>query len=450
MKIIVIGDGKVGKTIIEHLANEGHDLIVIDNDPKVIEECVNTYDVRGICGNGANYDTQLEAGVDTSDLVIAVTNSDELNILCCLVAKKIGTKQTIARVRNPEYNGQIYHMIDELGLSMVVNPEYDAAHEISRILRFPSAIKIESFAQGKVDLVEIKLDESSPLVGKSLTSIHEKYQITVVICAVLRDDKVYIPRGDFILQPGDEIYITASPLEITKLFKKLNILKEKIKDVIIVGGGKITYYLALQLDKLGIKLKIIEKDYNRCLALSEAFPNAIVIHGDGTNQTLLMDEGLDSTDALVSVTGIDEENIIMSMFANTRHIDKIVTKVNRDIYGNILEIAGLDTIISPRDIAIGNIVRHVRGMETERGSEFRTLYKLVNNRVEALEFYISKDADYLNIPLKDLNINSNTLIASIIRNGQVIIPNGNDVILESDTIIVVSTLQIKDVSGVFK
>lgn len=451
MKIVIIGDGKVGRTITEHLAKEGHDVVVIDNNPKVIEECVNTFDVKGICGNGASYNVQKEAGVAGAGLLIAVTSSDELNILCCLVAKKMGVGQTIARVRNPDYSSQMYIMRDELGLSMIVNPELDAAREISRILRFPSAIKLDSFANGKVDLVEIKIDEKSPLVGKSLYSIHGKYQIHVLVCAVCRGDEVYIPKGDFILQANDKIYMTSSPAEITDFFKKLQILKEKSRNVMIIGGGKIAYYLASQLSDSGISFKIIESDYKRCLELSEAFHKAMIIHGDGTDQNVILEEGLENADALVTLTGLDEENIIISMFAKARGVSKIITKVNRSSYGSILDTVGLESIISPRDITTNHIIRHVRGMQNTRGSEFRTLYRLIGNRVEALEFYISTETDYTGVPLKSLPLKDNVLLACIIRNNSLIIPSGNDIIKPCDTVIIITlTQQIKDVSDILK
>ncbi len=449
MKIVIVGVGKVGRTVTEHLAKEGHDIVVIDRNAKVIDECVNTYDVKGICGNGASYEVQKEAEVDKTDLLIALTTGDELNILCCLVAKKLGVGQTIARVRNPDYSSQIYLMREELGLSMIVNPELDAANEISRILRFPSAIKLDSFANGKVDLVEIRIDESSPLAGKSLFYIHEKYQIRVLVCAVCRDDAVYIPKGDFTLHARDKIYITSTPKEITKFFKKLAILKGKSKSVMVIGGGKIAYYLAHQLDELSIPFKIIESDYKRCLELSEVFHDAMIIHGDGTDQNVILEEGLEQADALVSLTGFDEENIIISMFAKSRGVGKIITKVNRSSYSSILDTVELESVISPRDITTNHIIRYVRGMQSTMGTEFRTLYRLVANRVEALEFYIAQTTKYTGIPLKDLNIKDNMLLACIIRDSNVIIPNGSDIIKPLDTVIIITTnQQIKDVSDI--
>lgn len=451
MKIVIVGNGKVGQTITEHLSKEGHDIIVIDKNPNVIEELVNTFDVMGVVGNGATLDILKEAEVGKADLLIAVTSSDELNILCCMVGKKLGVVQTIARVRDPEYSKQIHMMYEELGISMIVNPEMDAANEISRSIRFPAALKVDTFSNGKVDLVEIKLDENSPLVGKSLIAINAKYQIRMLVCAVCREDDVFIPNGDFVLNAKDKIYITASQVEIIKFLKKLDILKGKSKNVMVIGGGRISYYLAKQLEKLNVSIKLVEKNFAKCQDLSNRLSNVMIIQGDGTEHELLLEEGLQQTDALVCLTGYDEENILISMFAKSQGVEKVITKVNRSNYGKILDTAGINTVITPRDITTNHIIRYVRGMEKTQGSEFKTLYRLVNNKVEALEFYISGETLYTNIPLKDLKINNRILLACIIRDNEVIIPNGFDVIKPLDTVIVVTTSHtLKDFSDILK
>ena len=450
MNIVITGIGKIGRAVTEHLSGEGHNITVIDINPKVVDEIVNDYDVRGVCGNGAVASVLKEAEADKADLVISVTSSDELNVMCCLVAKKVGAKQTIARVRNPEYASQVYMMREELGLSMAVNPDFDAAMEIGRILRFPSAVKVDSFANGKVDLVEIKLDENSPLVGKNLLDLHERYQIRVLICAVCRGDEVFIPKGDFRLESKDEVYITASPAEITKLFKKLDILKERTRRVMIIGGSRIAYYLAQELVDLGASIKIIERDATRCQFLSENLSNCLIINADGTDQKNLLEEGLERMDALISLTGFDEENIIIAMNAKEKGVNTIIAKVNRNNYSNILDAAGIESVISPKDITTNHIIRYVRGMESSQGSEFKTLYRIVDNKVEALEFYIPFETNYTNIPLKDLKTKNNALLACIIRNNNVIIPNGNDSIQPLDTVIVVTTAPIKDVSDILR
>ena len=450
MNIIINGAGKIGRAVAEHLSGEGHNITVIDTNAKVVEDVVNDYDVRGVFGNGAVYSVLKEAGADKADLLISVTPSDELNVMSCLVAKKIGTKQAIARVRTPDYSQQVYMMREELGLSMAVNPDLDAALEIGRILRFPSAVKVDSFANGKVDLVEIKLDENSPLVGKSLLDLHEKYQIRVLVCAVCRGEEVFIPKGDFKLEARDEVYITSSPAEITKFFKRLNILKDKTHNVMIIGGSRIAYYLTGELEELGIKVKIVERDLARCQFLSEKLSNATIINADGTDQESLLEEGLDKMDALISLTGFDEENIIIAMNAKDRGVGTIIAKVNNTSYSNILDAAGIESVITPKDITTNHIIRYVRGMESSQGSEFKTLYRLVENKVEALEFYIPFETSYTNIPLKDLRTKNNTLLACIIRNNQVIIPNGNDSIQALDTVIIFTTTPIRDVSDILR
>lgn len=451
MYIVIIGDGKVGRTITKHLSQEGHDIVIIDKNPNIIDEAVNEFDVKGIYGNGASYDIQKEAGVNKADLVIAVTSGDELNILCCLVAKKLGAKQTIARVRNPEYSKQILMMRDELGLSMTVNPELEAAREISRMLRFPCAIKVDTFANGKVDLVELKVDEKSNLVGLKLQSLRTKYQIHVLVCAVLRNNEVVIPRGDFVFEAKDKLYITSNPQQITKFFKCFNIIKEKPKNAIIIGGGKIAYYLIPKMIDSNIGIKVIEIDKKKCVELSEAFPEITVINGDGTNQKLLLEEGIESTDSILTLTGYDEENIIISMYAKNKNVAKVITKINRENYNFMLENVGLDSLISPKEITANNIIRYARGMESSMGSEFRTLYKLVENKVEALEFFIATKTQYTSIPLKNLEVKSDILIASIIRDGVVIIPSGDDTIEALDTVIIITTKQqLKDLSEIIK
>lgn len=448
MNIVIVGMGKLGRMTADNLSKENHNIIVIDNDASLVDDVINQYDVKGIVGNGASYDVQINAEVEKADLFIAVTSNDEVNILCCLLAKKLGVLQTIARVRNPEYTKQMAIMANELGISMAVNPEQDASNEISRILRLPSAIKVETFANGAADLVEVKVLADSPLVNKSLINIRAKYQMNFLICVVKRGDQVIIPGGDFIIQADDNIYITASGKTITKLFKTLGIYKEKVKDCIIIGGGKISYYLAGQLTDSGIDVKIIEKSMKECQELSETLPKVTVINGDGNNQQLLMEEGINSTDAVVTLTGMDETNIIISTFAKNMNVSKVITKVNSTNYGTILKSVGLDSVITPKEITSNNIIRYVRGMTSSRGGEFKTLYRLVENQVEALEFFIPEPTSFTSIPLKDLNVNPKSLIACIIRNGEVIIPGGKDTIEPLDNIVIITTdPYIKDISG---
>ena len=449
MNIVIVGLGKYGTLLTDHLSKENHDIIVIDTNAKVIEEVVNQYDVKGYVGNGASYLTQESADINKFDLLIATTSTDEVNILTCLVAKKIGIKQTIARVRNPEYSLQAQMMQNELGISMTVNPDYNTALEIFRTIRFPSALTVESFANGKVDLVELKIEKDSLINNKSLIEIKEKYQTNLLFCAVVREDEVIIPNGNFVLQEGDYVYITVSARETTSSFKKLKTFKQKAKTAMIIGGGKITYYLAQMLIDNGVSIKIIEKDYDRCLSLSQAFPKALVLHGDATNHNLLLSEGVGETDAFVTLTGQDETNIILSTYAKECGCKKVITKITNGSYDLILDKTGLESVVEPKELFANNIIRYVRGMKNTRGSEFKTLYRLVDNKVEASEFFISKEAKYTSVPLKDLKIKNNVLIAAIIRKNKVIIPSGLDTLEPLDSVIIVSSSYvIKDVNDI--
>lgn len=452
MNIIIVGDGKVGATLVEHLSKEGHDVVVIDRDPKVIEQMVNSYDVMGICGNGANCEIQLEAGVDSADLFIAATSSDELNILSCLMAKKAGAAHTIARVRNPDYLNQLPFFKDALGLSMIVNPEYDAANEIAKVLRFPNAINIETFYRGRVDLVEIKIDEGNPLCNMQMTDIFNKFGIKILVCAVQRKNEVIIPRGDFIFKAGDRIHITAPRGVLVDFMKKLKIYKHRTKNIMIIGGGKMGYYLARQLCETGgYNVKIIENDLERCEKLCELLPNADIIHGDGTDREILLEQGLDGQDAFVALTTIDEENIIASMYASSLGVIKTVAKVNRVSY-EVLESIGMDSAFSSKAIAANRIVAYARALENSgEESSVQTLYKLVGGQVEALEFKIETDFSQIDIPLRDLKLKRDTLIACIIRNHKVIYPGGNDCIELGDRVVIVTkSNHISSINEIFE
>lgn len=453
MKIVIVGDGKVGQALTGRLAEEGHEVLVIDSSPQALRTSVEVHDVMGISGNGASYAVQKEAGVAEADLLIAATSGDELNLLCCMVAKKLGVRHTIARVRNPDYADQLVLMKEEFGLSMTVNPELAAAREIARMLRFPSALKLDSFARGQVELVEIKVKEDSPLLGQALYALSGKLGIRILICAVRRGEEVYIPAGDFVLQEGDKITITASPAELDTLFRKLGIYRHKIHRVMIVGGGRIALYLAKQLLKLGMLVKIIEKDHQQCAQLSLALPKAQIIEGDGSDREILEEEGIADMDALVAVTGIDEENIIISMYAGTLGLAKVITKINRMSFQEILDGAGIESVITPKGITVNQIVRYVRAMENSKGSNVETLHRIVGGRVEALEFAAAgnRQGELTGIPLKDLRTRKNLLIACIIRGRQIIYPGGNDTIEEGDNVIVVTTNhQLQDLSDILE
>lgn len=451
MNIIIAGSGKVGETLIEQLSNENHDVVVIDTNPKVIEHMVNSYDVLGICGNAASYDVQMEAGAQSADVFISLCQSDELNILSCLVAKTAGVKHTIARVRNPDYNKQFPFFHNELGLSMTVNPEYAAAREIAKVLHFPSAINMESFAKGAVDLAEIKLSADNPLCDMALLDIQKKFRVKVLVCAVQRGTDVIIPRGDFILKSGDKVHITASRKELVKFMKALGIYRHKTKNIMIIGGGKMGYYLAKQLSENGgYSVKVIESDVNRCEVLSEALPLVQVINADGTDRDVLFEQGIENLDAFVALTTIDEENIISSMYASSLGIIKTVAKVNR-VSSNVLQSIGMDSAFSSKSIAADRIVGYIRAIGNSGESSVQTLYKLVNGKIEALEFRITADFGRTGIPLKELKIHKDTLIASIIRGNTVIFPGGEDTIEIGDSVIIVSkSKQFRSINEIFK
>ncbi|MGN0135123.1 Trk system potassium transporter TrkA [Anaerotignum sp.] len=450
MNVVIVGDGKVGGTIASQLSGEGHDIIVIDNNTKVLTNASNTMDIISVEGNGASMAIQERAGVPHSDLLIAATSADEVNMLACLVGKKLGAKHTIARVRNPEYFQQINELKDDLGLSMAVNPELAAAEEISRLLRFPSALKIDTFARGRVELVEIKISPHSVLDGMPLWAIYKEFQVKVLICAVQREGEVYIPSGDFVLQAGDKINLTAPHLEIANFFRTIGIFRTGVKSVMIIGGGRVAYYLAKELLSLHVRVKIIEMDYQRCEDLCELLPEAVIIHGDGTDKELLQEEGLEKTDALVCLTGMDEENIVVSLYAKAKKVSKVIAKINRISFDEILDTLDIDGFISPKTIAASNIVRYVRAMQNSAGSSnVETLHKLVNDQVEALEFKVREKSSVVGVPLKDLKTKEELLVATIIRNGRVIIPGGNDSIEIGDSVIIVTRnkhlMDLKDI-----
>lgn len=452
MNIVIVGDGKVGATLVEHLAMEDHNIVVIDRNQKVVEQMVNSYDVMGVCGNGASYEVQVEAGVADSHLFIAATSSDELNILCCLMAKKVGTQHTVARVRNPDYLKQTPFFKDELGLSLIVNPEFDAANEIAKVLRFPNATNIETFYRGLVDLAEIKLDENNPLCNMKIMDIFKAFNTRILICAVQRKNEVIIPHGDFVLQVGDRIHITAPRGVLVSFMKQLKIYKHRTKDIMITGGGKMGYYLARQLCATGgYNVKIIEMDAGRCEELCELLPEANIIHGDGTDRAVLLEQGIEGQDAFVALTTIDEENIISAMYASSLGIGKTVAKVNRVSY-EVLESIGMDSAFSSKAIAANRIIAYVRALENSgEESSVQTLYKLVGGQVEALEFKISSDFHGIDIPLKDLDIRHDSLIACIIRNHQVIFPSGNDCIEKDDNVVVVTKANhISSINEIFE
>ena len=441
MQIIIVGCGNVGTTIAQQLSKEGHNITVIDMDGHKVEAVANHYDVMGIVGSGASFSVQNEAGIEKADLMIAVTASDELNMLSCLIAKKAGDCSTIARVRNPLYNKEIAFIKEELGLSMVINPEYAAACEIARLLKFPSAIKVDTFAKGRMELLKCKINEGSILHGRPLTYLSSGLHCDVLICTVQRGDEVFIPDGNFELREKDVISVVASPKKANEFFRKIGMATNRIKSCMIIGGGETTYYLAQQLLPMGIEIKIIEQNKERCNELSELLPQALVIHGDGTDRNLLYEEGLPRIHAFVSWTSMDEENIMLSLFAKSVSKAKTITKVHRIDYDEIIENLDLGSVLYPKNITAEYILQYVRARQNSIGSNIETLYQLIEDKVEALEFRVSKQSKLVGVPLKELRLKENLLIAGINRKRMSITPGGQDTIEVGDTVVVVTTNQ---------
>ena len=451
MKIVIIGLGTIGRTILKSLQGENHTITIIDEDKDKVEELIEKYDVQGVVGNGASLDIQKEAGVKDADVTIVLSGSDELNVFACLVAKKLGGKNTVARVRNPEYRRQILGMKDELGISMIVNPEQDTATEIFNLINLPEIAKVERFANGKVLLVEIVAEKGCALVGETLISLGKKLSTRVLICAVQRGEEIFIPSGNFVIEEGDRIHFTSDARAIRDFFSEIHIERSPLKNIMIVGGNRIGYYLAHELSRKKYKIKLIESDRAAAEALANELPNVTVIHGNGTQHDILTEEGIEAMDAFVALTDIDEENMIVSMFANKMQVGKTITKIkNDDLYGMLSEL-GIKNNVSTKEIVANRIISYIRALENTRGSNVLTLYRLVNDRVEALEFSAKRPAEIYDTPLRELKIKDNCLIACIIRGTTVIIPDGNSSIQLGDNVIVVTTHKnFDDLTDVFR
>ncbi len=438
MKIIIVGLGKVGQTLAAELSREGNDITVIDNREKIVEEFASQYDLMGVTGNGASYTTQMEADIESADLLIAVTGSDELNLLCCLIAKKAGNCHTIARVRNPEYSAEVSFIKEELGLAMIINPEFAAAQEISRILKFPSAIDVDSFVKSRVELLKFRVSEQSVLNNMQISELSSHIKGNVLICVVERGEDVIIPDGNCVLKSRDLVSIVAGARDANQFFREIGIVANQAKNIMIVGGGSIAYYVARMMISAGIRVKIVEKDLQRCEKLCDLLPKATVVHGDGTDKELLLEEGLESYESFAALTNIDEENILLSLFAKKVGRMKLITKINRIAFDEVIRELDLDTVIHPKDITSEHIIRYVRSMKNSLGSNVETLHKIINNKVEALEFIIRKKSRVTDVPLQKLRIKKGILVACISRRGQVITPRGNDFLQVGDNVIIIT------------
>ena len=438
MKIIIVGNGKVGYSLAEQLSKEDNDVTVIDKDPEALRRANENLDVLCIRGNGVSTKVLFEAGIEEADVLIAATASDEMNMVCCLTGKKLGAAHTIARIREPEYADELSLIKNELGLDMVINPERAAAREIARILRFPQAVNIEIFARGQVEMVEIKVTENMPISGMIIRDISEIVSSHVLVGAVLRGSEAIIPKGDFRIESGDIIYVVGQPSNVTKFCKKIGLYVQKIKNVMIVGGGRIAYYLAKFLEETGMRIKIIESDHERCIALSELLPEALIIHGDGSDETLLHSENLQEMGAFVSLTGHDEENLVLALAAKQAGVQKVIAKISRNNYLNLIKNLGIDSIVNPGQITTNLILLFVRGLKNALGNPIKSLYRIVNNQAEALEFTINEPARFLGIPLKYLKMPNDVLVAVIVRRNDIIIPRGNDSIKLGDSVILIA------------
>ena len=449
MKIVIIGDGKVGYKLAKQLSSEKYDIILIDNNEEKLRKSIERMDVFCVAGEGGSVEVQQRADVPHADLVIACTSTDECNMLSCLIARRLGARHTIARVRNPIYYKQIDFLKKDLHLSMVVNPELIVAGDITRLLLFPDASKVETFVKGRVELVEFPI-HCGKLEGLSLSELYARFQVQVLVCAVESGETVLIPDGDYILKAGDKLHIAASHQNMEQFFKKIALRKEKIKNAMICGGGRVAYYLASQLCNLGMNVKIIERNRERCEELCELLPKATIINGDATEHDLLIEEGIEKTDAFIALTGMDEENIIMSLFASKQSGSKVIVKINEDRRAMMIDELGLDSIVSAKTATADAILGYVRARRNSQCSaNVETMYQLLDGRVEALEFIIKSENAYTGVPLKDLNLKVNNIIACIARGRKIIIPNGDDSIQVGDSVVIITmTKQIRDLDDI--
>ena len=438
LKIIIVGCGKVGANLVDQLSKEGHDITVIDKKAEKIQDITNTYDVMGLVGNGASYSTQMEAGIEETDLIIAVTDSDELNLLCFTVAKRVGKCAAIARVRTPDYSEETGYLREQLGLALIINPELEAAREVARILYLPTALEVNSFAHGQAELVKFKVPEGNLLNGLSLAYLGKNITNDILICAVERNGEVYMPNGDFVLQSGDVVSFVSERHIARDFLKQIGLATRQVKDTMIIGASKAAYYLAKELLNMGISVKIIEKEKDNCESLSVKLPKAIIINGDGTDPDILKEEGIETVQSFIPLTGIDEENIMLTLYAKQVSKAKVVTKINRVNYKQVINNLDLGSLVYPKYITSEAIIAYVRAKKNSMGSNIETLYHMFDSRVEAIEFIVEENSKVSGVPIKDLKLKKDVLISFINHNGHIIIPTGNDEIEDGDTVMIVT------------
>lgn len=438
MNVIIAGGGTVGAALTRQFSSEGYDVTVIDSRSSVLDASVEEYDVISVHGNCASMSVLQQAGVKDADLLIAVTNQDEINLLCCTTAHSLNPKlHTIARIRNPEYTEQIFQMRDVFGLSLVINPENQAATEMERLLKYPGFLRRDTFAKGRTEIVELRVDAGSKLCNVRLMDLQNIVKCKVLVCAVLRNGSPLVPGGDFVLREGDRIFVTALSENLTTLLKNLGILTRRLKQVILCGGGKVCYYLASRLSKQGITVKIVDSDENRCLELSALLPNCEVIHGDVSDQELLESEGLSDCDALVSLTPMDELNMIVSLYAASRKVPQVITKLGRADNRSIIDSLNLGNVVCPKDLCASTIVRYVRAMQNQTGAAI-SVHAIADGQMEAMEFLVDAKTKHCGTPLKNIQLKSNVLVVGIAHGAKNEIPNGNSSFNVGDVVVVVS------------
>ena len=439
MHIIIAGAGKIGRTLAQQLASEGHALTLIDENSPALENAVEQFDAMGVCGNCASMEVLRSAGVSEADLVIAVTNADEVNLLCCLTAHGLNQKiHTIARIRDPEYAEQIMTMRDVFPLSMTVNPEKRAAQEIERLLKFPGFRRRESFAKGRAEIVELRIDKNSLLKNVSLMEMRNVVKCKVLVCAVLRDGEAVAPSGNFVLEEGDRIFVTAATSELAVLLKNLGIITHRVRKVLLCGGGKVSYYLASILEKGNMDVRLLEKNFDRCVELAELLPDTSVIHGDCSNLSVLESQGMEECDALVSLTGLDETNMIVAIYGGNRKVKQVITKISREENSSIANELALGSVINPRELCSNHIVQYVRAMENQTGAAV-SVHTIADGQAEAVEFLVDGNTKNCGVPLKQIKLKKNVLMAAITHRTQTEIPNGDSVFQRGDTVVVVTS-----------
>jgi len=451
MNIIIVGCGQVGVTLAEQLNEKDNNITVVDADMLTVKEVCDRLDLMGVVGNGATRSTLLDAGIENADLLIAVTNSDELNLLCCVIAKKTSNCRTIARVRSYEYHKETEYLRDELGLSLVINPELASASEIARVLRFPSALSIEPFAKGRVELIKFRLPEDSSIVGKSVKDVMLGNKHDILFATVERGDTAHIVTGSFVFEAKDVVSIIASPNNAGRFFKQIGYKTQAVKDALIIGGGEVTHYLCSILEDSGVSIKVIEKDYDTCEALSTEFPGVVVINDDTLDRPSLIEEGIDRTEAFLALTESDEENILLSLFGRSRTCGKVVTKIRRVDYDDVIKHLDLDTVIYTKNLVADSIARFVRATKNTQGSKMETLYNVIKGEIEASEFIIREPSEIVGKPLSTIKFKQDVIVGAIIRKSRVKIPRGNDTIEVGDAVVIVSrAMGLHDITDILE